>query len=255
MINFTNTFIVNSVEALKKFLKPFDKLKSTITYTKTVAVDPVNGEITITTTGLEGPVKIVLNTRLSGNVNSVYANDLATSGKPYVFEVSNVATAVAEISSILNKLNDHSLKCEAAGETGVKFVGDNYTMFLGADVYTWDATKADWVKVTVTVTPTPCENGFGTYEQLTKDIRLFTEANTGLAPVHADEWPIMGKKYNQYTITCTTEGRKLGTGAVGAIVTSVTNHVFFIETSIATDAETEINKLLPETAVEDETEE
>lgn len=253
MFNFTNTFIVNSVEALKKFLKPFDKTKSTIAYTKATAVDPVNGEITITTTGLTGPVKIVLNTRLSGNVNSVYANDLATSGKPYVFEVSNVTNAVTEISSVLNKLNDHSLKCETATD-GVKFVGDNYTMFLGADVYTWDTTKADWVKGTATVNITSCVNGFGTYEQLTKDIRLFTEANTGLAPVHADEWPIMGKKYNQYTITCTTEGRKLGTGAVGAIVTSVTNHVFFIETSIATTAEDEIVKLLPETTEGSETE-
>ena len=47
MFNFTNTFIVNSVEALKKFLKPFDKTKSTIAYTKAVAVDPVNGDVYI----------------------------------------------------------------------------------------------------------------------------------------------------------------------------------------------------------------
>jgi hypothetical protein len=243
MITYTNTFIVNSEEALGKLLKPFNKDKSTFACTKALAVDPVNGSISIPTTGLSGAIKIELITKLSGNINSIYATDINTTGKPYVFEVEDATKAVEVISSVLTQVNDKSLKC-TAGEGAIVFTGDNYTMFLGANVFTWDSAKNDWTKASVTPTPTKCVNGFGTYEQLTKDIRLLSEGNTGLAALHADEWPIQGKKYNQYIITCTTSGRILGGEAVGASVTSTTNHVFFINQDIATNAETTIKKEL-----------
>ena len=51
--------------------------------------------------------------------------------------------------------------------------------------------------------------------------------------------PKLGGKYNQYIITKRVERDALGTGAVGQVLVSETQHVFWVETSIASNFETQ----------------
>lgn len=61
--------------------------------------------------------------------------------------------------------------------------------------------------------------------------------------VNLDENPIIGAKYNQYTIHYCTNRGVLGTNAVGDTVKSVTTHVFYVNQNVATDFETALAKI------------
>ena len=61
--------------------------------------------------------------------------------------------------------------------------------------------------------------------------------------VNLDENPIIGAKYNQYTIHYCTNRGVLGTNAVGDTVKSVTTHVFYVNQNVAADFETALAKI------------
>lgn len=73
-------------------------------------------------------------------------------------------------------------------------------------------------------------NGFGTYEQLLKDLRLPTMENFRWMSPTASEMPIPGNKYVQYTIHQISCRGVLGGSAVGEVTHSKTTHVFFVPT-------------------------
>lgn len=73
-------------------------------------------------------------------------------------------------------------------------------------------------------------NGFGTYEQLLKDLRLPTMENLRWMSPTASEMPIPGNKYVQYTFHQISCRGVLGGSAVGEVTHSKTTHVFFVPT-------------------------
>lgn len=87
---------------------------------------------------------------------------------------------------------------------------------------------------------TSCKNPFGTAEDLIKNFRLPSLANTNWLALNQDERPIPNVKYHQYVIEKAVERNDVhGIGAVGQKVTSVTTHVFFINENLVSDWESE----------------
>lgn len=88
-------------------------------------------------------------------------------------------------------------------------------------------------------------NGFGTYTQLVKDLRLPTPEHTKFYQVMADETPIPGAKYNQYIITyCAPSLANPGFGVIGEKHTATeTTHVFWVNQAIDAQFMTYINAI------------
>lgn len=87
------------------------------------------------------------------------------------------------------------------------------------------------------------KEGFGTYSYLLHNLRIPTAMRTRAFGVNLDENPIIGAKYNQYTIHYCTNRGVLGTNAVGDTVKSVTTHVFYVNQNVATDFEAALAKI------------
>lgn len=83
------------------------------------------------------------------------------------------------------------------------------------------------------------ENAFGTYSQITKDLRLPTAANWQPYHIRKVETPIVGAIYNQYIIEYVAPATNEGLGAVGQKLESTTTHVFWVknDTSLITEWE------------------
>ena len=77
------------------------------------------------------------------------------------------------------------------------------------------------------------KEGFGTYSFLLHNLRLPTSARTRAFGINQDETPIIGAKYNQYTIHYCANRGVLGLNAVGDTVKSVTTHVFYVKSDLA----------------------
>lgn len=90
------------------------------------------------------------------------------------------------------------------------------------------------------------KEGFGTYSYLLHNLRIPTSMRTRAFGVNLDENPIIGAKYNQYTIHYCTDRGVLGTNAVGDTVKSVTTHVFYVNQSIASEFEAALGNIAPE---------
>ena len=72
-------------------------------------------------------------------------------------------------------------------------------------------------------------NGFGTYSQIVKDLRLPTAANYQWTHIRQAETPIVDGIYNQYIIEYCAPSTNEGLGAVGARLESHTTHVFWVK--------------------------
>lgn len=71
-------------------------------------------------------------------------------------------------------------------------------------------------------------NGFGTYSQIIKDLRLPTEANLNWTHVRQVETPVVGGIYDQYIIEYGAPASNYGTQFVGHRGVSNTTHVFWV---------------------------
>lgn len=71
-------------------------------------------------------------------------------------------------------------------------------------------------------------NGFGTYSQLIKDLRLPTAANYQWTHIRQAETPIVGSIYDQYIIEYCAPATNEGTQFVGHRGLSHTTHVFWV---------------------------
>lgn len=87
------------------------------------------------------------------------------------------------------------------------------------------------------------KEGFGTYPFLLHNLRLPTYARNRWLGLNQDETPIVGAKYNQYTIYYCVNRGILGDNAVGDLVKSRTTHVFYVKQDLATAFETALGKV------------
>ena len=89
------------------------------------------------------------------------------------------------------------------------------------------------------------KNAFGTYSQITKDLRLPTAANWQPYHIRKVETPIVGAIYNQYIIEYVAPASNEGLGAVGQKLESNTTHVFWVKNddSLITKWETALGEV------------
>lgn len=89
------------------------------------------------------------------------------------------------------------------------------------------------------------ENAFGTYSQITKDLRLPTAANWQPLHIRKVETPIVGAIYNQYIIEYVAPATNEGLGAVGQKLESTTTHVFWVKNDgdLITEWETALDEV------------
>ena len=90
--------------------------------------------------------------------------------------------------------------------------------------------------------------GFGTYSWVLHNLRIPTSARTHAFALNQEESPILGAKYNQYTIHYCVNRGVLGTNAVGDTVKSVTTHVFYVKDDL-TDFETKLKTAFGENCI------
>lgn len=79
-------------------------------------------------------------------------------------------------------------------------------------------------------------NGFGTYSQIIKDLRLPTMENSQWLHIRQAETPIVGAVYNQYIIEYCAPASNEGLAAVGQKLESHTTHVFWVKRESAETA-------------------
>lgn len=186
---------------------------------------------------VEGEIyRIKLYVRLSGNNNSYYANALTFKGKPFVFEFvgGESGSEIADkCKAILAAYDDPFLKITGEGNN-ITFTGDNYTLFTEAKVEHFveqgkNINGGIWEDAGVAApTKVAPVNGFGTYMQVTKDLRLPTMEARAFAALNAEEMPIEGATYAQVTIVYCADRGVQGLQAIGEPVKSQTVHSFYV---------------------------
>ena len=209
-----------------------------------------------------GIYRISLYVTLSGSQDERYANTRVLKGKPIFveFEVTakeNTAALVADkVVAITKKYlqmvyEDKIINIVKDSTTGIIIKGiSGEQRFSKVALEKWE--NNDWTtldesingvagtKITVTAIG---DNGFGTYRNIIKDLRLPTAANTRWTHIAQDETPVLGGMYDQYTIVYCVHRGVLGSDAVGNDVTSTTEHVFYVKSDVKVDWEAALAKL------------
>lgn len=210
---------------------------------------------------------------LEGSEESIYANDWYRKGMPLSvsFAVGAAADMAKAIVDTVNKFNVFTkvkkvldVKADGAKLT-IKgtheyqrlqkiaiLVGDGEMLGEEKTVLAWDLSEARYeasdaedaigaeayvAKTGVTLV-NPGVNGFGTYSQLLKDLRLPTANHNHWLSVQKDEMPVVGSVYTQYIINYYAPSTANPSfTAVGNRSMSETTHVFWVREDLVEDWE------------------
>ena len=157
-------------------------------------------------------------------------------GKPYIIETK--ATTAAELASAIKlalnednahfsvKVNDTKVELEAA-ETWMDFAEVNYDLVTFADCS--DCAKETIENKSANVTVTHGKPEFGTAKWIVENLRFPSHPNLRYAPLYADEAPIAGTIYTEYSFEYKVE-RSVpgGLSAVGQVADSIVRIVFYV---------------------------
>ena len=243
---------------------------------KAVANDPEMAKVTFSFTGItatEGDqfrLSVYVGLRQASQ-DSRYSNDLILKGKPFTVDFIWKKSPAETVESLVNTINKYMVFVYGSKLLNVSYSGafltleatSEYQIFRKLDVEKFNAEdhfymgsyktvktldsiakKDSNAKVTATEEGYFVgKEGFGTYSYVLHNLRIPTSANTRAFRVYEDEAPIVGAKYNQYTIHYCTNRGQLGLNAVGDTVKSVTTHVFFVNQNVASDFETALAKI------------
>lgn len=243
---------------------------------KAVASDAENAKVTFDFAQVDGNPGDVFRLHIyvglsQASQSSLYANDLQQKGKPFSVDFvwgTNATDTVTKLVKTINKYsamvynkkllnvtnNETYITIEAVDEyQRFKFVNiekfdagayhgmGEYNVVRSLDNLTKENSNAE-----VTATAEGYfvgKEGFGTYPFLLHNLRLPTYARNRWLGLNQDETPIVGAKYNQYTIYYCVNRGILGDNAVGDIVKSRTTHVFYVKQDLATAFETALGKV------------
>lgn len=225
---------------------PF-KVKNIDCIYKAVHVDPKADTVTVSGLAAQATDKrVALYIRSIGNADPGFSNGLVFKGKPLYIEVP-ANTAAADLATVAQKyLNlvfggSAQLVATVSGTDLVLTCTNPYQRITKATVASRDAETNEFGDGATTGAVIATGNeGFGDYDHLLKDLRLPTGANLRWKRTMEDEMPIPGTDYDQYTLYYTVDRGIMGLGAVGAKTTSMTTHVFWVNSAIAADFETAI---------------
>ena len=243
---------------------------------KAVAQDAENAKVTFDFAQVSGTPGDVFRLHIyvglsQASQNSLYANDLQWKGKPFSVDFvwgTNATDTVTKLIKTINKYsamvyNKKLLNVTNSGTYLTIEAVDEYQRFKFINIEKFDAdayhgmgeynvvrslddlTEAD-SNAEVTATAEGYfvgKEGFGTYPFLLHNLRLPTYARNRWLALNQDETPIVGAKYNQYTIYYCVNRGILGDNAVGDMVKSRTTHVFYVKQDLATAFETALGKV------------
>ena len=225
-----------------------------------------------TITQASGVFRIAMYIRLSGNQNSYYSNDFVFKGKPLYIEFEKKAgdTAAQLATKVANQIKKYQraydfkhFNVSVSGNTLMIEAVDEYQRFTKMDIEYFDpdlreiaCTCAEGAFAVIASAKeagsedydgknilTQGREGFGTYQNIIKDLRIPTlDVRRYEAPLQ-DEVPIINGKYSQYTVYYRTDRGLMGGAAVGQQVVSQTTHVFYVHDSVASDFETALATL------------
>ena len=157
-------------------------------------------------------------------------------GKPYIIETTATTKEdlAAAIKLALNednahfsvKVNDTKVELEAA-ETWMDFAEVNYDLVTFADCS--DCSKETVEDKSANVTVTHGKPEFGTAKWIVENLRFPSHPNLRYAPLYADEAPIAGTTYTEYSFEYKVE-RSVpgGLSAVGQVADSIVRIVFYV---------------------------
>lgn len=243
---------------------------------KAEAHDAENAKVTLDFSQVNGKAGDVFRLHIyvglsQASQSSLYANDLQWKGKPFSVDFvwgDSAADTVTKLVKTINKYaamvyNKKMLNVTNSGTYITIEATDEYQRFRFVNIEKFDAdayhgmgeynvvrslddlTEAD-SNAEVTATAEGYfqgKEGFGTYPFLLHNLRLPTYARNRWLALNQDETPIVGAKYNQYTIYYCVNRGILGDNAVGDLVKSRTTHVFYVKQDLATDFEAALAKV------------
>ena len=217
------------------------------------------------TLGTATVARLYIYVGLEGSEESIYANDWYRKGMPLsvsfaVGAAEDMAKAIEDTVKTFNVFTKVKKVLEVSAEEGVLVIkgthehqrlqkiqvlvdaglGEekalvNYELNRRVDAA---VAKAD-VKVG--------KNGFGTFHQLSKDLRLPTAVHNHWLSVQKDEMPIVGALYTQYIITYYAPSTANPSfTAVGNRSMSETTHVFWVKSDLVDAWEAAIAAIDPD---------
>ncbi len=237
---------------------------------KAVGKEAANAKLTIDFSKITSTVgdnlRLDLYLGLSGgSADSRFSNDLAFKGKPLSIDfVWKGTDTVANLKKTLDQYEmlvygEKLLKATVSGQLLTLEAANEYIRFKKMEIlkYTKSTSEYPYIAATevlkslddIEVKTTAADvaaaeglfkgwEGFGTYSYVLHNLRIPTAYNVGPFAEGADEAPIVGGLYNQYTIRYCVDRGPLGLNAVNDQVTSITTHVFYVLSTLATEFET-----------------
>lgn len=265
MFKYQNTVIVNSAYDSNGTTAKFEKLDSGALRVTRVGifkkVDVVSlyhrayeaavkpkAEIDLSSlVGKAGLYRTIIYIGLEDSQDSAYANVWVLKGKPlaYEFEVKaadTAATIAANAAKAIKKIQtmfgDIYITASVDGTKLVINGLDGHQVFRTVKIQKLNEEKnsaligAEFEDTDIEAEVTANNPGFGTWEQLTKNLHLPTAENVRIGAINSEELPVMGAEYDQYIITICKDRGIMGGSAVGEPVKSITTHVFWIPSGL-----------------------
>lgn len=167
-------------------------------------------------------------------------------GKPYIIETkaADAAGLAAAIKLALNednahfsvKVNESTVVLEVA-ETWMDFAEVNYDLVTFADCSDCPKETIESKAANVVITKGKAE--FATAKWIVENLRFPSHPNLRYTPLYADEAPVAGTIYTEYSFEYKVK-RSVpgGLSAVGQVVDSVTRIVFYVAPAAQTAFET-----------------
>lgn len=202
--------------------------------------------------------RLYLYVGLEGSEESIYANDWYRKGMPLSISFAN-DTAANMATNIVDTVKRFNVFTKVKKVLDVTVKGNTTLVISGTHEYqrlqkicvlidagmgeetaivNYEANRKEDAAVTNIVKGV---NGFGTYSQLLKDLRLPTAAHTHWMSVQKDEMPIVGATYTQYIITYYAPSTANPSfTAIGNRSMSETTHVFWVNDDLVEDWESEL---------------
>lgn len=265
------------IKRVNKFLKP-----NVVSIYKAEANDPEMAKVTIDLAQIDGvdgeSYRLSVYVGLTqASQESRYANDLILKGKPFTVDFVWKTSAADVAKNLVKTIDKYAVMVYGEKLLNVSYSGSYLTIeavneyqrfrkvniekfdkdaYLGRGEYNAVRTLENLTEQATNAALTGTvegyfvgKEGFGTYSYLLHNLRIPTPMRTRAFGVNLDENPIIGAKYNQYTIHYCTDRGVLGTNAVGDTVKSVTTHVFYVNQDVAGDFEGALKKIAPEGAL------
>lgn len=204
---------------------------------------------------------------LEGSEESIYANDWYRKGMPLSvsFAVGTAAEMGKAIADTVKTFNVFTkvkkvldVTADDAGKVTIKGTHEHQRLqkiailvedpksLLGEEkvVAEYEMNRKENAAVTIV---NPGVNGFGTYSQLLKDLRLPTAAHNNWLSVQKDEMPVVGAIYHQYIINYYAPSTANPSfTAVGNRSMSETTHVFWVREDLVSDWEAVLATIDPD---------